>query len=132
MLEMVRSVQILEVKEESVSANCAPVDDAAVSDHCGVEVPTPSAVRAESKKNDETPLSDVPLANCTAPVPPTADEPLPELVMHVPFTAKQPLVRFKPPDVPTSVEVAVVKFATPAMAKREPGDEVAPTPTLPV
>ena len=42
---------------------------------------------------------------------------------------KHPEVRFRPPEL-TKVEVAVVKFATLPIAKREPGVEVA-MPTLP-
>ncbi len=50
-------------------------------------------------------------------------------VTQVPAIAKHPLVRLIPPVEDKNVEVAVVKFATPLMEKREPGVDV-PKPTL--
>ena len=91
-----RRVHAFEVSEPSESASCALVLEARCNENFGVEVPMPSATRLLSKKNELKPLSAVPFANCTAPVPPTADEP-PLVVRHVLLIEKQPPVRSMPP-----------------------------------
>lgn len=75
-----------------MSASCGPVEDAAVSDHFGVLVPMPRAVRFVSNWKRVLLVSADPLENCTAPLPPDAfAEP-----RQVLFTEKQPPVRLKP------------------------------------
>src|SRR3989344_6324263 len=90
-----RNVHGLLVDEPSKSASCGPVDDAAVSDHFGVDVPTPSTVRFVSKWNSvlfESVVASVKNAILFAAPP---DTPLPEPT-QVLFTAKHPPVRFQP------------------------------------
>ena len=76
----------------SVSASCGAVEEAICTSQLGVVVPRPRAfLLLSQKKLVASPAKEVPLANCTAPVPPAAlVEPFTE--RHVPFTEKHPEV----------------------------------------
>ena len=126
---MLLSVQGFEVPVVSERASWGAVLVESASMNRGVVVPSPSPTSVLSKKKFEAfAAKDVPFANCTAPVPPAA-EAEPPVERQVPLIAKQPAARLSPP-VPTKVEVAVVKFATPCTENTEPGVEV-PIPRLP-
>lgn len=73
-------------------------------------------------------VADWPAAGCVHASYEERPEPPPAFT-HVPFTAKQPPEILIPP-LPYSVEVAVVKFATPCIESMDPG-VVVPIPSDP-